>query len=368
MSKKVTKIAIDIREALNPKKAGKGEYNYQMVESFLSLNKKSLNTEIILLNDSRFKPAKAWQKYTVTLAGSGLQWHKSVAKLCLKENINSYFSPTSYITPYYINKYSPKTKLLITIHDLIVFLYPKNHPLKPRLLEKFYLKKIIRNESNLFTTVSDSTKADLLKVFPSINTENIYVVKNGLKKFPDKQKKAKSKKPFILSVSTILPRKNYLTLLKSFNIVKDQIPHNLHIIGKYDPKNIKELRNYIVKNNLQKRVRILGYVSSTRLAKEYESADLMVVPSLYEGFGLPVIEGLKRGLPVICSNIPVFHEVADPAALFFDPENPIDLANQILFLSQNKEQKQILSIEGPKLVKKYSWPKSAQKIWKILKS
>jgi glycosyltransferase involved in cell wall biosynthesis len=110
----------------------------------------------------------------------------------------------------------------------------------------------------------------------------------------------------------------------------------------------------------------MGYVTSQKLSSQYQKADILVIPSKYEGFGLPVIEGLKRGLPVICSDIPVFHEVADPAALYFDPNNPIDLANQIIFLSNNAEQKQILKVEGPKLVKKYSWKKSAQKLWKLL--
>lgn len=370
LPKKITRIGIDIREALNPKRAGKGEYNYQMVENILSLSLKNSQTELYLFNDARFTPPKSWQKHTVTISKKGLKWHKSVAKDCSKKNINSYFSPTSYITPHYINKYSPDTTTLTTIHDLIVFLHPQNHPFKPRILEKHFLKKLLKNQKNIFTAVSESTKTDLKEVFPDVNEKRINIIKNGLKKFPKPKTKkvSKTKKPYILSVSTILPRKNYITLLKAFNIVKDQIPHNLHIIGKYDPKNIKELRQFIIENDLHKRVKILGYVSSQKLSKEYQNADLMVIPSLYEGFGLPVIEGLKRGLPVICSDIEVFHEVADPAALYFDPKNPIDLANQIIFLSQNQEQKQILSIEGPKLVKKYSWPKSAQKIWKLLKT
>jgi glycosyltransferase involved in cell wall biosynthesis len=368
-TKTTIKIGIDIREALNPKKAGKGEYNFQMVENIISLSKNTKSRSIVLFNDDRFIAPKSWQKYIHNIPKKGLVWHKSVAKECLNQNIKSYFSPTSYITPHYIERYSPTTKTLTTVHDLIVYLYPKSHPLKPRIIEKYFLKKLIQDKTTIFTTVSESTKDDLFKVFPKLNEDRVHVVKNGLKKFPVKSTKSKKEtKPFILSVSTILPRKNYITLLQAFNIVKDQVPHNLHIVGKYDSKNIKFLKTYVSKNQLEKRVKFLGYVSSQKLSTQYQKADLLVIPSLYEGFGLPVIEGLKRGLPVICSDIKVFHEVADPAALFFDPTNHIDLANQILFLSQNLEQKQILSIEGPKLVKKYNWLKSSKKIWKILKS
>lgn len=368
-TKSSIKIGIDIREALNPKRAGKGEYNFQMVENIISLSKSNKSTDLVLFNDDRFISPKSWQKYVQNIPKKGLAWHKAVAKECLNQNIKSYFSPTSYITPHYINRYSSTTKTITTVHDLIIYLYPNSHPLKPRLIEKHFLKKLIQNNKSIFTTVSESTKKDLFKVFPNLEGDRVYVVKNGLKKFPTKNIKSKKQtKPFILSVSTVLPRKNYITLLQAFNIVKQQIPHNLHIVGKYNSKNIKSLKSYVLRNQLQKRVNFLGYVSSQKLSTQYQKADLLVIPSLYEGFGLPVIEGLKRGLPVICSDIKVFHEVADPAALFFDPTNPIDLANQILFLSQNLEQKQILSIEGPKIVKKYSWLKSSQKIWKILKS
>jgi glycosyltransferase involved in cell wall biosynthesis len=360
-------IGIDIREALNPKKAGKGEYAYHLVEELIKLSQKRKTTSLVLFNDDRFTPPKRWQKLTQTIKANKLSWHKKVAKYCAKENIRTYFSPTSYITPYYISKLSPQTKTLVTVHDLIVFLHPKSHPLKPRLAEQFYLRKITQSPNVFFTTVSNSTKHDLIQVFPNINTEKILVAKNGLKNLsPNKIKIKSPKRPFILSVSTILPRKNYLTLLKAFNYIKEELPHNLHIIGKGDPKNVKPLQQFIQKNNLQKRVKLLGYVSSEKLIQEYKTADMLVIPSMYEGFGLPVIEGLKRGLPVICSDIPVFHEVADPAALFFDPTNPIDLANQLIFLHKNQEQKDILKVEGPKLVKKYSWSKTAQKIWKQL--
>lgn len=365
---KITSIGIDIREAIAPNKAGKGEYAFNMINHLISLSEKNASTRLTLFNDSRFTPPKAWQKNTQSVSGRGLSWHKNVAKKCFHQQIQVYFSPTSYITPYYISQKSPKTKTITTIHDLIVFLHPKAHPLKPRLIERHFLKKLVNQPNNTFTTVSESTKDDLLKVFPNLSSKNIHIIKNGLKSFPKPKQKTKPKKnkPFILSVSTVLPRKNYLTLLQAFNVVKSQIPHNLHIIGKYSPKNIKPLQDYINQNKLQSRIKLMGYVSAEKLSSQYTNADLLVIPSKYEGFGLPVIEGLKRGLPVICSDIPVFHEVADPAALYFDPDNPIDLANQIIFLSNNSEQKQILKIEGPKLVKKYSWKKSAQQLWKII--
>ncbi len=367
MPKQLIKIATDIREAIAPNKAGKGEYNFHIVQNLIQLSKKNPKTELILFNDNRFTPPKEWQKYTINIPHQGLKWHKEVAKSCHKQGISNYFSPTSYITPHYIHRFSSDTKTLTTVHDLIVFLHPQSHPLKPRLIENYYLKKLTKLTNNTFTTVSDSTKKDLQKIFPRLASDQIKVIKNGLKDFPKPSTKTSKKaKPFILSVSTILPRKNYITLLKAFNIIKSLIPHEIHIIGKYDKKNLAPLLKYIKDHQLEKRVKILGYVSSKKLSSEYANADMLVIPSTYEGFGLPVIEGLKRGLPVICSDIPVFHEVADPAALFFKPLNPVDLANQIIFLHKNQEQKQILSKEGPKLVKKYNWKKSSQKIWKIL--
>lgn len=367
----MARIGIDIREAINTKKTGKGVYAENITKNIIS--KLKAKDTLFLFSDSNSESIpKCWlDNKNIKLQKinfEGISWHKEVAKLSKSLKLTHYFSPTSYVSPYYISKLCPKTKILVTVHDLIVFKFSKGHPLKPTLIEKYYLKKLVNTENITFTTVSKATQQDLISKFANLDIKNkSFVATNGVQ--PKNIKlKPNTKNPFILSVSTVLPRKNFLNLVKAFDFVKDQIPHKLVIIGGYKDSDLKQIKKYITSKNLTDRVNFLGFVSQEDLDKKYSTADMLVIPSLYEGFGLPVLEGLKVGLQVLCSDITPFKEVGGDVAIYFNPENPIDIANQIMFLSQNKEQKEIFAIEGPKQASKFSWVRSANKIYKFLSS
>lgn len=372
MSKKNSKtpimtIAIDAREALKRNRAGKANYNYHLIKA---LSEK--NIALILLAQPNQKLLPEFKKQSnitkQTIPGKSIKWHKNAATYISQKNIQNYISPTSYITPYYIHKLDPSVKTITTIHDLIVFLHPKGHPFKPKLIEKHFLKKLVTKTNTKFASVSTSTQKDLHKIFPILKkSKRSFVALNGIDHNQYQTRKLKStNKPTILSVSTILPRKNYKTLIHAFNFVKDYIPHKLIIAGSYKPKNIKPLQSLVNKLNLQDRIQFTGFISDKKLHKLYQDCDFVVIPSLYEGFGLPALESLKQGIPLVCSDIPPFQEVTQGKALYFEATNPVDLANQIKFLHNNQEQKSILQKEGPKQAQKFSWKKTAQAILKKL--
>ena len=364
-------IGVDIREAIAKQKAGKGVYAFNIISNLIQGIKSSDKLILFCSIDDQSNIPNDWKKNSkiqFISQTNNFFWHKNVAIYCKNLSVTHYFSPTSYITPYYISRISPKTKTVVTIHDLIVFNHPKGHPIKPILIEKYYLKKLIKIKSVYFSCVSESTKSDFLSNF-SNNSPQIHkqtFVATNASSHLQKKTSNNSKNPYILSVSTVLPRKNYFNLIQAINFLKDKIPHKLVIVGGYNSKNISKLQKFIKQHNLNHKVEFTGFVNDEELDKKYSQADMLVIPSLYEGFGLPVLEGLSRGIPVICSSIPPFKEVGGDVAIYFDPNNPVDIANQIVFLANNKEQKQIFQVEGPKQAKKFNWSKSAKIIYEYL--
>lgn len=366
LKKPVMTIVIDGREALKQNRAGKGNYNFHLIKS---LSEKNISLTVLI--EENQTPPPIFQKHTnlnfYPIRGKSLKWHKNAALYIFNHQIHHYISPTSYITPYYIHKLSPKTNIITTIHDLIVFKYPKGHPLKPKLIEKFYLKKLVKNTNSKFACVSKATQTDFWEVFPDLTKQRIFTAQNGIDHDQYKtRKQPESVSQTILSVSTVIPRKNYKTLIQAMGYIKDYIPHKLIIAGKFTPKNIKPLQKLVSTLELHDRIQFTGFISDKKLQKLYQDCDFVVIPSLYEGFGLPALESLKQGIPLICSDIPPFQEVTQGKALYFNPTNPVDLANQIKFLHNNQEQKSILQKEGPKQAQKFSWKKTAQSILKNL--
>lgn len=362
-------IGVDIREAVSKNKAGKGVYAFNIIDNLISQLKSTHKLFFFLDDNTDIDIPMNWklnkQIQFITFKKSFF-WHKKVAQQVKDLGLTHFFSPTSYITPYYISNLSKDTKVVVTIHDLIVYKYPQSHTLKPKILEKFYLRKIINLDNIYFSFVSQATKKDFLQVFLNIDLKKrTFVATNGVntQKIPHKVSSAKL---FILSVSTVIPRKNYLNLIKALNFIKQVIPHKLVIVGGHQPSNLKKIQKYIKQNNLADRVEFTGFISSKKLQTLYSKADMLVIPSLYEGFGLPVLEGLDLGLPVLCSDIPPFKEVGGDIAIYFNPNNPVDIANQIIFTAKNEEQKQIFQIEGPKQAQKFSWKKSAKIIYEYL--
>ena len=124
----------------------------------------------------------------------------------------------------------------------------------------------------------------------------------------------------------------------------------------------------IEKYSAQKFVRYEGFLSDDQLSFAYSQATLYVFPSLLEGFGLPGLDAMNSGLPVVCSDIPVLREVYGAAALYFDPKNESDIRQKIIEVAMDKGLRQKLISSGTEQVKKYSWQKMAQETLKMYES
>lgn len=346
-------LIIDAREAFHPQRTGKGIYTYSLI---MALAEVIPEAKVTLLGNQKpkVKLPKAWSYQRII--GTGLVWQLRAALYCRRHKKSVLLSPTSYLLPWLVSN-----KSLVVVHDLITFLFAKGHNHKATIIERFCLPRLINKVELL--TVSQSTKEDLQKLFPHASPQKINVASAALSKAFKKKVGGKIKQNWLLTVGTLIPRKNLSVLIQAFNILlkkhKEFRNHQLHVVGAKGWET-SELAKTIKQSKFKKNLKIHGYIANQDLAKLYKQANVFVMPSLYEGFGLPLLEAMASNCAIISSDRSSLPEVAGDAALYFDPQSPEDLATKLHYLLKNKELQSILRTEGEKQLQKFSWEKSAQ--------
>ncbi len=364
------KIAIDIREALS-QKTGKGYYTYNIVREILKIDK---TNQYILYTNSPGNPYSFFKNVEIRMTPEpGWKWHYRTLQDIKKEKPDLFFSPTSYIIP----ALAPKSlSVIITVHDLVAFFYPLTHSTKAVIVERLALPLAIKKARHIFT-VSENTQKDIIKRF-HCRKNKIQVVPCGLSPFytnpvsPLELEKVGEKfllpKNFILAVGTLEPRKNLNTLIKSFVIVKRKLPgFKLVIIGKQG-WNYKSIEKNIQHLKLKDDILFLGYLEESDLQKVYKLATVFVFPSLYEGFGIPPLEAMACGCPVVSSNTSSMPEVIGDAGILIDPKNAFKLANALIDLIENDQVRNMFIERGRERIKKFNWEESAHTVLKTFKA
>jgi glycosyltransferase involved in cell wall biosynthesis len=365
------KIAIDVRSAAG-ERAGKGWYTFNLVQKLLELEQKSgSKNEYLLYTKAGIPGLHDFPNARLKMiSGRGVFWHMKVARDVQNEGCDLFFGPSSYITPSFIKA---PTRVVFSVHDLVAFLFPGNHNKKATIIERLFLKRALKRADQVFT-VSEHTKKDLLNLF-DYEENKIMVLPcaaaSDFKPLPPEDlqefaQKEKIPKKFFLAVGTILPRKNYLRLLRAFAKVA-AMDSQLHLIIIGGPGwKYKEVRDEVRRLYLQKKVHFLGYVSGKSLVRFYNLALALVFPSLYEGFGIPPLEAMQCGCPVIASNISSIPEVVGEAALMVDPENAQDIGGAMIKILKDSALQQSLKTKGQEQAQKFSWKRGAEKLQKLL--
>jgi glycosyltransferase involved in cell wall biosynthesis len=275
------------------------------------------------------------------------------------------------LMPFYLNY---NTKKVLTIHDLSPFTYPTTHNKQTVKLWGPTLKLIKKRIDNVIVD-SNNTKNDCIKYLgiPEEKIKVIYLAADKIFK-PNKDKenlqeylknKYEVKFPFILCVGTLEKRKNIPNLIKAFNKIKKTLKnYQLVIIGNKGWK-YKSIFNTLNELNIKDDVIFTGYVPNEDLVKFYNTADLFVYPSIYEGFGLPPLEAMACGCPVITANTSSLPEVVGKAAITIDPYNVNELSCAMYKILINENLKTELSRKSLSQAKKFSWEKTASQTWKI---
>lgn len=251
--------------------------------------------------------------------------------------------------------YSPK---IVTIHDLAVFRYPESFSKLFTIYYRFLLPRIAKGAVKIFT-VSEFSKREIVNIL-GISPEKVEVVKNAVSQ-GIKCLESSKRENFILTVSSLDPRKNLLRLIKAFEAghfrdVKLVIAGASS--GVFKKLGIKGASN----------IELLGHVNDCRLSELYSKAMVFVYPSIYEGFGIPPLEAMKCGCPVIVSDIPPHREVCGDAAYYVDPYSIESIKKGISKVLNDSALRESLIKKGYERVKKFSWEKSAQKISGIIDS
>ncbi len=268
-------------------------------------------------------------------------------------------------------------KTITTVHDLTPFLHPEWH--HPKVINAHRRKMSWASKKcSQFICVSQNTQSDLLKLFPKIDKSKTTVIYESAEskysqflklstKIQEKKKDVIKKQygleNFILAQGTREPRKNLDRLIKAFLIFRKKYPNTkteLAITGKYGWGNDISTKDSNIK--------ILGFIPEKDMVALHASAICLVYPSLYEGFGLPIIKSLKVGTPVITSNNSSLKEIASECAILVDPMSENDIAKAIEKITQSSKLRQQLSQKGIEVAKKFSWKKTAQQTLQVYNS
>lgn len=257
-----------------------------------------------------------------------------------------------------------KGKVVTTIHDLSTARF--NNPTKNWLVFKFkqqvykWVIKRVANKSEVLITPSDWVKYDVAQ-FADISPEKISVTPEAADIIHDNPRPVADleKQKFIMYVGRPLPHKNLRRLIRSFSEVQLTHPKlKLALVGKLDD-NYELLRKYIRQNDISGIV-FTDFVSESQLRWLYENAQAYVFPSLSEGFGLPGLEALAHGLPLVSSRATCLPEIYKDAAVYFDPKSASDMSEKIKMVLEDKELAAKLRQKGPRLAAQYSWKRTAE--------
>ncbi len=361
-------IAIDFREAARTKPAGKGRLVLEVVKAMLPLLDNS--THFLLLTKKNQKihhlPAGNWTQKA--LPGKGPLWHIVVIFwLNVLRPCNLYFSTLSLATPAFI-----WTVPVVTIlYDFTTWHYPGTHHRLAVVLEKIFTKASCLVSKHLIS-ISEFTKQeaiDLLGVKPTKISTILLAAGPEFESAPleverkkELQKKYQLPEEFILYLGTLEPRKNLKVLIAAYSRIQANYP-NLHLAL----AGAKGWNLGSILKRLPERVELLGYVDEADKADLYKMAKVFVFPSVYEGFGLPPLEAMASGTPVISSNAASLPEVVGDAALTFNPGHADELAEALEEIVTNQALRSKLRKAGIARSQLFSWKVTAQATLTVLK-
>jgi len=264
--------------------------------------------------------------------------------------------------------------LIVTFYDIHILKNPKDYNPWLRLYCKFMLRKIAASATRIIT-ISEFSRNDIAETL-SVPKEKIAVTYCGINdKFSvitdtdlknEIWKKYKFKKRFILYVGALQPRKNIPLLLKAYSELKKNgtFDYELVIAGSTGWRN-KNIFVLIEKLGLKNDVMFLGYVPEDDLPVIYNLAEFFVYPSFFEGFGMPVLEAMACGCPVISSNTSSLPEVIGEAGIMIDPNNIEDLKDAMIRMTQDHSLKNEMREKGIKRAKLFSWDKCARETLEV---
>lgn len=370
------RIAVNTRFLLKNRLEGYGYYIHQLMQRITAAHPEH---EFLFLFDRAYDSSFIYQK-NVTAKVIGPQarhffafkfWYDIQLTLAAKKfKANIILSLDGFCS------LTTKIPQILAVHDLAYIHHPNFLPARHLWFYKIYQKKFLQKATSI-VTVSNYSKQDIVQQF-KIAEQKINIISNAARSqfvtihFEDKEYAKRHYAQgceYFLFVGGIHPRKNLMQLLKAFSIFKKRQLSSMKLLvaGKLAWKYqdiLEKLKTYKYRDE----VILLDYIPERELAKVTAAAYALIYPSYFEGFGVPIIEAMQCGVPVACSNTSSMPEVAEDAALYFDPNNEANIAEQMMLLYKNEQLRSNLIGKGFTQAAKYNWNESAKQLWQLIET
>jgi glycosyltransferase involved in cell wall biosynthesis len=368
-------IGFDASRAFTKEATGTENYSFQLLREMLSID--TLNKYYVYTKIPREKiKFKFSQNVEVVFIDRPFLWTQiGLAGRTFQDPLDVLFVPAHTLP--LIRR--PGLPTVMTVHDLGAEYLPSSHQLKQQLYLKFITKYQLQTASHLIA-VSEATKKDLM-IKTKVKSKDVSVIYEGVNfssQNPVSSEKTEqtlrkftlNRHEYFLFVGTIQPRKNLIRLIESFSIflIESQSADQnfkLVIAGKegWDFKDILDLPRQL---GIEKMVKFVGRVDDDELAALYKNALALTYPSLFEGFGLPILESYFFGKPVLTSNISSMPEIAGKGAILVNPTAVNDIMRAMQILYTDKEKRSDLVRHGKEQIKKFSWSEAAKATINVL--
>lgn len=366
------KIGIDASRAFLAERTGTEEYSYQLIKNLARTAGAEIDFILYVKKSAKIDLDLPRNFFVRKIGGDFLWTQFFLSREMIKREIDALFIPSHSVPLIH------PEKTAVTIHGLEYKRFPDCYPLKARIAtwintlpSIFFSRKII--------VPSESTKKDLMDYY-KVDPKKIKVISHGVEKRENvRGKDNRDEYQFnVLFVGRLEKRKNIIGIIRAFNDFADKAKNiseperrdkkiNLILTGRKGfgfGEIEKEISASAYKNNIF----LPGYVTEEEKRKLYSDADIFLFPTFYEGFGIPVLEAMSYGVPVVCSNFSSLPEIAGRAALLVDPARSEDISSALLKLFRNGRLRDKLTDKGYKNIERFSWRKCADETLEILKN
>lgn len=365
------RIGVDL-SAIQSTKSGVDWYTHHIMQEMVRLPEPGEHLYLFSNRETGFE-REALNNRQVTLVRSRLRYQEPWRQLVLPSLLKRYEIDVCFFTNFVVSVLS-SCPMVLTIHDLSFKLFPRTHSLRNVIWARS-LVPVSVNRSRRIIAVSNNTKLDLLRLM-NVNSDKISVIYEGASSqfrpepaVDDGEVLShyRIKKPYVLFVGTLEPRKNLTALIRSFyKVSRTRADVNLVLAGRRGWM-AQAIFDEVEKRDLLSRVHITGYVRDRHLSALYRQADAFIYPSLYEGFGLPPLEAMASGTPVIVSRGSSLPEVVGDAGLYVNPLDIDELAVAMEKVLGNRNLAADLVEKGLQRAGGFSWQRAAGETLEILR-
>jgi glycosyltransferase involved in cell wall biosynthesis len=366
----MTSVAFHVDQLFSPSPGGIGTYVRRLVPA-LAAHDPSLDVKLFHARFEGAAPERWMRKFWVEELPRNITWLYPRWNLTGRPPLPTTLATQDIVhgpSPASIPPASSHQKLVVTVHDLAFLIVPQHFPRKWRSMYRLGLRAAVRRADAIITP-SRNTAEDLL-TRTNVDPDRVHVVPLAASPEPSDTdpelvlSRLKVHPPYLLFVGTLEPRKNLVRLIRAYRrAAATGIPHSLVLAGRLGWHHQQLHRELALRGPGE--VVLTGGVGDDELDALYRHASAFVYPAIYEGFGLPVLEAMVRGVPVITSNSSALPEVSGGAALEIDPESVREIAAAIETLVTDTALSEKLAARGRARAERFSWDETARQTLEV---